>query len=478
MIDPPALLRALRALCSVSRVDEARDHLTLTGSPTSHDALRGFVAASEAAGLEIVLWVQGESATVDELTDHDDWRLPIGKAPLLAALGRQPSEGEVVYLFCSGKAFADWAARVSTLADHEPWPERLSIVVDGIDAAVAGPRLRVGALDRPLIPFDDGSIGKFPKEEDYASLIHLSSRLHARRIHQSALTTGDLGSPWFSPIRAWAENDAALLFANEVVVRDGQYVAILRGNRRIEVPLRQQAMGDPTATNVAALQTAVTWTFEANTDTRHTLIVDRLALDGDEEDSLIRLLRRSIVASLRDARERYQIFVLDNKDSAAKELRDVLKDVRAQADLYAAKSRDLVSGALRDILAVLLLIGLGLVGRLESDKLLAVSHSHPIDLFMHLLGAYFVLSGVLQVSVQSRDLWLSRAELLRWLEAVRAQLPSSAVTDAVDKGIKPRRNAFVVVCGLILIVNLALAIALFAWKDVLLWALQESATNP
>jgi hypothetical protein len=50
-------------------------------------------------------------------------------------------------------------------------------------------------------------------------------------------------------------------------------------------------------------------------------------------------------------------------------MRELMKDMKAQADLFAAKVRDLVASLTRDILGVLVFIGFSFIGKFDQKNL-------------------------------------------------------------------------------------------------------------
>lgn len=471
MIGNHALLYALRQLIAEATSEEHRDAISLRGNDHSGETLRSFLKKADEAGLLTALRINDEPGQVDDLSQGDTWNLSLGKSSLIKALAVADVADDTTLLFLSAANFQEWADRQLILSEGFNWTGQLTILIDGIDASVAGPSLRATALTAELPPFDIEARTAFPSRDQLTSLVYFSSSVSRRRLMDSALTQGDLGSEWFAPLRHWAEVDAAELLTHEIAVRDSSPIGILRGARRAELSI-VGTEGAPTAKALRDIQATVRWVFAEHAEARHALIVDRLGLEQVPSDSLLSLTRRAVKGALEEARDRYRLFVLEKKDSASKELRDVLKDVRTQADLYSSKVRDLVSNSLRDVLASLLLIGLGLIGRLDADKLAELVKSPAVDAFARLLAIYFVLSAAIQITVQARDMALTRKELLRWLQAARSQLPSDAIKSAVDEGVTPRRNTFIAAAFAVAVMNGCLAVSLYHWKDLLQWILR------
>ncbi len=459
------LLDTLRALLARTAYLDNRDSLLVNGTADALPALHEYFEEAQRCGMHPVVNIDGESVALEEISDAMQWSVPIGKNGLIDKLGIPSDLQDQSILFFDQAAFKTWANRQVGLKERYGWPNKITLLIDGIEGSVSGPRIRASALGADFASFDEAANNQFPSKDSITSLVYLSSELTSHCILQTALTTGDIGSDDFAPLRRWAEQDAAVLLCNETALREGTPIAILRGGRRVSLPIGGQDLA-PTKEQLLILQGAVSWAFSEHRDARHALLIDRLTLEVRDDDSLIGLLRRALPAALQDARERYQLFVIEQKDAAAKETREILKDVRTQADLFASKVRDLVSTFLRDLLASLLLIGLGLIGRLNGDGIGTLIESVPVDGFFRILSLYFAVSASLQIATHWRDLHLTTGELEKWWDATRAHLPGDKVNKLLIDGIRPRKVTFVFAVVLIGLLNGAVALALWKWKFV------------
>jgi hypothetical protein len=455
-------LRALRDACACQ--DDATDTLKVSGHGNALEALSGVIALLAESNVHPRLSVDGAAVVLEEVAPSDSWELNVAKRPLAVALGYTCEHSETLVMFFSAAAFNSWATRQTALKDGFRWPDRLTIVVDGIVGALAGPQLRCGSFAVPLPDFDTDKPAIAPQH--VTPLVQLAPESTTRMIGQTFLTRGDLGSTSFSALRRWAERDAAQLLCSEVTFRDGTFCAQLKGGRRVGL-LLDDPSAPPELADLELVQQAASWCFAENRDARHALLVDRLALDAEEGKSFILFLRDHLQSAMQDARDQYRMVVLEKKDAAAKETREVLKEVRTQADLYASKVRDLVATFLRDLLATLLLVGLGLLGRINSDTLKSVLTSEPVDVFFRVLAGYFLLSTAFQVATHWRDLSLTTSELKKWWRLARTSLPGSEVVKLIDEVINPRQRTFVAAVLVIFVLNTSVAMALWNWQSLL-----------
>jgi hypothetical protein len=466
-----SLLAALKQLLAVGCVAEEDDVIALSGTANSASALTLALPMCERAGLSVALQGDGVAINVDELTGVRRWSLTLDKAAMVPALGLVPVEGETIRLFFTKDAFDRWSSyRIILRSTAEPWPARLTIMVASLDVRVSGPSLRVGPISAVQNLFDTASLEHFPDKSTVARTVYMPPEIAARTLRQTALTYGDVDHPDFGILRTWAAQDAANLLADEISVRDPTTVAILRGGRRGELPLRGQEL-PISAADLAFRQDAIRWIFDEHVDSRHALVAERLRLEWRPNDTMESLVQRELPLAIPEARERYRDVVLERKDLAAKELRDVLKEVRTQADLYAAKVRDLIAGFLRDFLASLLLIGVGVLARVDGGKLHELADFAPANMFFRTLSIYFVISAMAQIFIQKRDLQLTGDELVAWLSAAREHLPSARLNSALDERIGPRRKFFTFALFVIGALNGLMAIALWNWRSILQLAL-------
>lgn len=460
-----SLLTTLRALLSqCEAVDDATDTLTLHSVDGEVGQLNDTMSAFAAAGVRPQILLDSSPVSLDEVSHGDKWTLTTAKASLITALGFSPAANETVVLFLSPSAFDEWACRQTTLKEGFRWSDRLTILVDGLTGHVAGPKLRCGSLGQDLPAFDGQSATI--DAHVVTALVQLAPEAMNRQVGQSFITHGNMEQADFVCLRRWAEHDAARLLCDEVTYRSGQFQVVLRGTRRVSMVL-DKPTDSPTKEEVELLQSAAAWCFAEHRDARHALLIDRLALDGKEGDSFVTYLRTNLEAVLQDARDRYRLVVLEKKDAATKETREVLKDVRAQADAYAAKVRDLTSTFLRDLIAALLLVGFGLLGKMNSDALGQLLNAKAVNAFFCVLAGYFLLSATLQIATHWRDLVLTTRELRNWWGLTRSSLPGDEVKRVLDDVIKPRRQMFFIALWIVALSNLGIAVALWNWQLLL-----------
>jgi hypothetical protein len=162
--------------------------------------------------------------------------------------------------------------------------------------------------------------------------------------------------------------------------------------------------------------------------------MDRLSIDIEHGQTLLAGAEKYLAVALQQARDSYNFVILDRKDAYHKEVRELMKDMKSQADLYATKVRDLVNSLTRDILSVLVFIGFSFIGKFDQRNINALLESTELSLLVKFLAGYLVLSCVLQFSSHLRDANLAYQESLTWLDVLQHY---SSRSDKQDRFLTP-----------------------------------------
>ena len=96
----------------------------------------------------------------------------------------------------------------------------------------------------------------------------------------------------------------------------------------------------------------------------------RLTLEIDESKSLIHELNLHLEKAFEEAIQRYNFAILERREKYISELKELLKDIKNQSDLYSQKIRNLLNNLLRDILAAILLIGFTIFTKFSDNLIL------------------------------------------------------------------------------------------------------------
>lgn len=407
-----------------------------------------FLAKKLDVHTSIRLEVDEEYTEIDDLEPYlnetyrfSKWRLNISKPILSKGLKTKDDDPSILFFF-EEKIFKAWLDALNPLKSiNNLFVENQSVLifVAGLKASFGGPRLAVLPLDSTEVidswwPFES----ELPEEKTLREHVHLVPSEPISLSPQSfELTWGDFGCNLASPFRRMSGMCAAAGFSDVIY---GQEKIVLKGVRHLQIPLLDESEEVPDKDALTLIQSALSWVYEERVDTRKRLLSDRLCLESDNEASFLSLLVQHLEDSLKQSKDQYRFVILDRKDEYAKELRDLLKDLRQQADLYAEKVRSLIAGLLRDTLAAFVFVALSLSSRLGSKVDVLMSDAGV--LFFKALSIYFIVSALFQATSAVRDIWLSDKELEEWSEVTREYFSRKEIHERINKDLRGRRNTF------------------------------------
>lgn len=419
-------IAALRAAASTVTEESFRiiceGHALTAAIASQLLAIRSIV---EGLGIEAPsVLVGGTAIGADDLQDltiveGDPWKLILAKSELAANVRARPHEQTV--LFFSLEAMVAWATKRDpfiSISQFEPdFSEPVTLRVHGLTSAFGGPELWVLPLHGDPPKFVTGS--QLPETAAVNDVIHLNvDKLVKVSPRGWALTWGELESSAAEPWRRLSCMVLAACLVQELRRSSNATDVTIRGTKRVSVSL-VEANADCPSGLVEQLVMAVQWVYSERAETRLKLVMDRLSIDIDDKQSFLTGLESHLADALKQAQDSYAFVILERKDAYYKEMRDLMKDMKVQADLYAAKIRDLVTSVTRDILGVLVLIGFSFLGKFDTNNLKSLLASDELALLLKLLAGYLVLSCVLQMITHWRDAQLAFAESQKWIGLLR-----------------------------------------------------------
>ncbi|EBW2650618.1 hypothetical protein DEI20_23675 [Salmonella enterica subsp. enterica serovar Newport] len=152
------------------------------------------------------------------------------------------------------------------------------------------------------------------------------------------------------------------------------------------------------------------------------------------------------------------ISYLDRKDAYHKEMRELLKNMRSQADMYASKVRDIVGNVTRDILGVFAFVGYSFLGKFDKANINELLASHELALLVKFLAGYLVLSCAMQVIVHWRDASLTTEESKKWLRVLQRYTSREENKESFLEPIMKRKKTLFLALFIIMMVYTILAI--------------------
>ncbi|MCG5512340.1 hypothetical protein [Ectothiorhodospira shaposhnikovii] len=432
-----------------SEVVEESYRLTIVGeqldSRVRIELLRVFSIVSHLVGERPSLLASDGMVDEHDLSgvdyDNEPWRLIVSKKMLAQSIRARDEENTL--LFFSVEGFHQWLRWFDPFlfptSDLEPdLTQPTTIRVHGLTEGFGGPMLWVlppGASAPQPEPM------KLPDATKVRNIIHISAN-KALRVHPAAfsLSWGKLDSSAATPMLRMSASVLAASIVHELKLADDGYSVILRGAKRIELKLvnEDEAISEET---LRKLIETVQWAYAEREETRLSLLMDRLSIDIEQGVSLLSGVEKFLDPALQQARDSYAFVILERKDAYHKEIRDLMKDMKSQADLYASKVRDLISGLTRDILGILAFISLTFIARFDHNNLESLLRSSELGLLTKALAGYLALSCVLQFSAHARDAKLAYDESRGWLDVLQHYASQRDKAERFLEPIEKRRDA-------------------------------------
>lgn len=238
----------------------------------------------------------------------------------------------------------------------------------------------------------------------------------------------------------------ACCLANEVWVKNDSIQIKIRGSKTQKIALWHSSSEFSWSTLVHQLKDAVAWVYEDKSEIRLKLILERISIDI-KGGCWIYNLQKLLKPALLQAKDNYYFVLAERKDAYYKEMRDVLKDMKSQSDLYATKIRDLVGSLSRDFLAIVIFIGLSFVSKFDVDKLNLLLTSVELSVFSKILAAYLILSCLFQNINHYVDAQLSFDESKKWLYILKNYVDDATAEERFFAPICARRISLFIAMG-------------------------------
>lgn len=464
------LLRAVDDLCACAeQVIEDSFRLTVAGSSLDERVRQHIlrvVNAVDQMGLDAPsLLVSNESVNIADLSvsdyDGEAWRLILGTGSLAKLMSARGDETTLLFFSVSG--FHQWLAQIDPFSfPHGNFPDLnkpTTIRVHGLADGFGGPSLWVLPPEMP--PHQLEAVNNLPDLPTVQGLIHVNSIKPLRLCPRAyALTWGNIDSPEAFPLVYISASVLGACLVQELKLIDDRYEVTLRGTKRLSLPLFDEVKTVAPDTLKNLIDT-VQWIYDERPETRLSLVMDRLSIDIEEGQSLLSGVDKYLKAALQQARDSYSFVILERKDAYHKEVRELMKDMKSQADLYAAKVRDLVNSLTRDVLGILVFFSFSFIGRFDQSHLETLLKSPELALLTKALASYLVLSFVLQLMSHLRDVSLAYEESKTWLDVLQYY---SSQADKQDRFLGPlQKRRTMLFMAMILIGFIYVALAVVIW---------------
>lgn len=373
--------------------------------------------------------------------DGEPWQMVIGKTPIADCLKARDDEKTLV--FFSVASFHQWLRDIDPFSYPSSATPDLclttTIRVKGLNEGFGGPQLWVLPIESnsPKVERID-----FPVSADVHSLIHTNAAKPLRVCPKAfALTWGKLDSFQAGPLVQLSARVLSACLVQELRCVDNRYQATLQGTKRLSLKLFEN--DQPVSHQLLKwLVKTVCWVYEERAETRLGLVMDRLSIDIEREETLLSGMEKHLEVALYQARDSYAFVILERKDAYHKEVRELMKDMKAQADLYAAKVRDLVNALTRDALGILFFMAFSFVGRFDKQNFISLLESSEMALLAKMLAGYLAFSFIFQCLAHVRDVHLADEESKSWLNVLQHYSSQDDRKNRFLNPISKRRKTF------------------------------------
>jgi len=395
------------------------------------------------------------------------WHLVLAKNDW--ALKFKAREAEDTLLFLSERGFKDWVknldpfTKINTLYPEFSGPT--TIRVRGLQEGFGGPELWVLPLEAEGKQSESDLA--LPDGDAVRGLIHINAdEIINIRPRVWSFNWGDLTGPLAGPLVRFSAITLASCLVQELKRFSKHIEVTIKGTKRVSVPLIGPADDDFSVLLPCLLET-VKWVYEERPETRLQLIMDRLSIDIDANGSLLEGMKLYLALALQQARDSYGFVISERKDAYHKEMRELMKEMKTQADLYAAKVRELVSSLTRDVLGVLVLVGFSFIGKFDATNIATMLVSAQFALLCKVLAGYLAFSGILLLITSERDASMTYSEVKKWLEILKNYTSSQDAKDNVLAPVKRRRHFLWGMMIAIGIIYILLTISIFHLPSVI-----------
>jgi hypothetical protein len=393
---------------------------------------------------------------VNDIANYNDWSMNINKKEF-------EIKNVYYHFFLSKNFFFEWSKNINLFTQECQINkyEKLKIIVCDIEHYFGGPNFLVGSN----ISNEFGEcLLKLPTERDISQIVHCVSETSILIKPQNHIITFSKANDRY--VEPFLKNACIVLVASIVNEFYSPKKIILRGIRRIQLSIIDDSTNNVNLNLVTKLSEVVSWIYEDKTETRQKLFIDRLSLDINYDIPLINELSRIIDSAFQQAKERYNFVIIDRKENYLKEVRDLLKDMKIQSDLYSGKIRNLLSNLLRDVLAGFLLIGFSLFTKVsELNKL--VKEEIFLEIVFKGLAIYFIFSAIIQAIIDITDMIISKREMFYWKNVSREFIPEQEFNKHIKTSLKSRILSVWILYALIVLCYFG--IAYLSYKFPYIW---------
>lgn len=352
---------------------------------------------------------------VSDLGQLDNWRINLNKNAIV-----QSNNEYKVNFFYSIDSLKQWIKESNPLAtDYFANNGKYKVFVNGLKKSFGGNNFIFCSQDENFNSNKNGY-----NQEALNDTLHLICSNEITICPQNHyLSFGDVNDV----TRYFYRNSIiVLLIALSNEYHDLSDEVVLKGYRRLSLKIGLKEFEDNiTKEYQDNLYSALQWVYETGerADLRLKLLLERITLDVDFNESYPHALCFIIKGAFTQAKERYSFITYERKDKYDKELKVLLNDTKKLCDSYSSKIRGVLSNLLRDVLAAFIMIGITQLSKVSD--LQQLKDNNLIKYVFIAFGWYFIVSAVFQLVIDALDVVRSYKELKYWKQLTKEYMIKS-----------------------------------------------------
>lgn len=419
----------------------------------------------------------------DQINDHIgvnscEWTMILSKSSIITEIimGRDFAKKKDNVLYFTEAAALQWVQKIDPFAvvenEMSPSFENDTIIW------IAKSNLKFGGNAVSVLPILTTEFATelvqadaFPVREDINELVKINANEMLRvRPEVFNITWGDKNSDLAKSFMLLAIKSLIATFCYELKKTGDSYFVTFKGTKSITASL-DAAFDVDHEVLLNNLSKTVRWIYNERNETRQQLVMDRLSLDIISGKNFYNEIFDNLPVALQQSQDSYAFVILDRKDAYHKEMRELLKDMRSQADMYASKVRDIVNNITRDMLGAFAFVGYSFLGKFDKKNLSELINSHELSLLVRFLAGYLLLSCIMQLVIHLRDSYLTSDESVKWLRVLQRYTSREENTESFLEPIRKRKRTLYWSLGLMSIVYISLAVSIYKLPTIITFLL-------
>jgi len=240
------------------------------------------------------------------------------------------------------------------------------------------------------------------------------------------------------------------------IVSENEICLIGRVQKNLQLTNNSESI---TVDKLESIKSLSEWVYEALVPTKQRLVADIVLLNLRDGETLLSCLLRESKQCLTNAIDQFNYVLSDRRHDYFKELTAINSELSKQSDHYGAKIRSLITSISRDFLASIFLMGVTIpirLSRIQTDD--KVSSDNFLLYLIKVIGAYLIVSLILQSVTTIPDIVKSKKQIESWVNRTRLYLVISDFDNHFKKPLNKKTNHFyiqyIIVSALYLILGI------------------------